>query len=91
MLKEKDFGSGKQIFLTANSGTATQKLQELHPKISSFWRSSDSPRSDKPKTVYALSHNLNKETIKNRKKILSFQPPRIQWACQIILQIRMQV
>ena len=47
-----------------NSGSAKQKLNDFHSKISSFWRSSYNPRSDKPETIYALSHNLNEETMK---------------------------
>ena len=35
--------------------------------ISSFWRSSNNPRSDKPETIYALSHNLNEGTMKCQK------------------------
>ena len=49
-----------------NSWSVKQKLKEVHSKISSFWRSSDNPRSDKPETIYALLHNLNEETIKHK-------------------------
>ena len=52
-----------------NSGSAKQKLKEVRSKISSFWRSSDNPRSNIPKTIYALSHNLNEETVKCQKDI----------------------
>ena len=52
-----------------NSRSAKQKLKEVHSKISSFWRSSDNPRSDKPETINALSHNLNEETIKCLKDL----------------------
>ena len=54
-----------------NSGSAKQKLKEVHSKISSFWRSSDNPRSNIPKTIYALSHNLNEETMKCQKDAFS--------------------
>ena len=57
----------KRIRSILNSGSAKQKLKEVHSKISSFWRSSDNPRSDKPETIYALSHNLNEETMKCKK------------------------
>ena len=57
----------KRIRSVLNSGLAKQKLKEVHSKISSFWRSSDNPRSDKPETIYALSHNLNEETLKGKK------------------------
>ena len=59
----------KRIRSILNSGSAKQKLKEVHSKISSFWRSSDNPRSDKPETIYALSHNLNEETIKCKKDL----------------------
>ena len=59
----------KRIKSILNSGSAKQKLKEVHSKISSFWRSSDNPRSDKPETIYALSHNLNEETIKCKKHL----------------------
>ena len=52
-----------------NSRSAKQKLKEVHSKISSFWRSSDNPRSNIPKTIYALLHNLNEETMKCQKDI----------------------
>ena len=52
-----------------NSGSAKQKLKEVHLKICSFWRSSDNPRSDKPDTIYVLSHNLNEETMKCQKDL----------------------
>ena len=62
-----------------DSGSAKQKPKEAHSKISSFWSSGNIPRSDKSEAIYALSHNLNKETMKlwNGKKILSFPPLRI--------------
>ena len=62
----------KRIRSLGNSGSAKQKLKEVHSKISSFWRSSDNPRSDKPKTIYALSHNLNEETMKCKKDLEFF-------------------
>ena len=43
--------------------------QKFHSKMSSFWRSSDNQRSDKPETIYALSHNLNEETMKCKKDL----------------------
>ena len=43
--------------------------QKFLSKMSSFWRSSDNQRSDKPETIYALSHNLNKETMKCKKDL----------------------
>ena len=52
-----------------NSRSAKQKIKEVHSKISSFWRSSDNPRSNIPKTIYALLHNLNEETMKCQKDI----------------------
>ena len=54
-----------------NSGSAKQKLKEVHSKISSFWRSSDNPRSNISKTIYALSQNLNEETMKCQKDAFS--------------------
>ena len=51
------------------SGSAKQKVKEVHSKISSFWRSSDNSRSDKPETFYALSHNLNGYTINCQKDL----------------------
>ena len=62
----------KRIRSIRNSGSAKQKLKEVHSKISSFWRSSDNPRSDKPETIYALSHNLNEETMKCKKDLAFF-------------------
>ena len=59
----------KRISSILNSGSAKQKLKEVHSKISTFWRSSDNPRSDKPETICALSHNLNEETIKCKKDL----------------------
>ena len=59
----------KRIRSIRNSGSAKQKLKEVHSKISSFWRSSDNPRSDKPETIYALLHNLNEETMKCKKDL----------------------
>ena len=54
----------KVIRSILNSGSAKQKLRKVHSKISSIRRSSYKPRSDKPETIYVLSHNLNEETIK---------------------------
>ena len=59
----------KRIRSILNSAPAKQKLKEIHSKISSFRRSSDNPRPDKPETIYALSHNLNEETIKCKKDL----------------------
>ena len=72
-----------------NSGSAKQKLNLVHSNISGFWKSSNNPRSDKPETIYALPHILNEETIKCKKDL--FLPLRIQRACQIFLQKRIQM
>ena len=59
----------KRIRSILNSAPAKQKLKEIHSKISSFRRSSNNLRPDKPETIYALSHNLNEETIKCKKDL----------------------
>ena len=59
----------KRIRSILNSGSAKQKLKEVHSKISSFWRSSDNPRSDKPELIYDLSHKLDEETVKCKKDL----------------------
>ena len=59
----------KRIRSIFNSGSAKQKLKEVHSTISSFRRSSDNPISDKPETIYALRHNLNEETMKCKKDL----------------------
>ena len=56
----------RSIFI---SGSAKQKVKEVHSKISNFWLSSDNTRSDKPETIYAFSHNLNEKTMKYWKGI----------------------
>ena len=61
--------SVKRIKSILNSGSAKQNLKEVHSKIVCFWRLSDNPRSDKLETIYALSHNLNEETIKCKKDL----------------------
>ena len=58
-----------------DSGSAKQKPKEAHSKISSFWSSGNIPRSDKSEAIYALSHNLNKETMK-WKKAIEFSPSK---------------
>ena len=58
----------KRIRSIFNSGYAKQKWKEVHSKVSRFWRSSYEPRSDKPEAVYLLSHNLNEETVKCKKR-----------------------
>ena len=37
--------------------------------MTSFWRSSQNQRSDKPETFYCLSHNLNEETMRCQKDL----------------------
>ena len=59
----------KRIRSICNSGSAKQKLKEVHWKISSFWRSSNNPRSDKPEIIYSLSHNLNEDSMKCKKDL----------------------
>ena len=59
----------KRIRSTLDSGSAKQKLREVHSKISSSCRLSDSPKSDKHETIYVLSHNLNEKTIKGKKDL----------------------
>ena len=61
----------KRIRSILNSGSVKQKLKEVHSRISSFCRSSDNPRSDKPETIFAVSHNLNEKS-RNCKKDLAF-------------------
>ena len=58
----------KRIISKLNSGPAKQELKKVHSKFSSFWKSSDKPRSEKPEAVYALSHNLNEESTKCKKR-----------------------
>ena len=57
----------KRIRSILNSESAKQKLTEVYSKISTFWRSRNNPKSDKPETIYALSHNLKQETSKCKK------------------------
>ena len=59
----------KRIRPILNSGSAKQKLKEVHSTIRSFWRSSDNTRSGKPETVYTLSHNCNEKIIKYKKDL----------------------
>ena len=75
-LRLNEYGVGKlalnfakRIRFILNSGSAKQKLKEVHSKVNSFLRSSDSPRSDTPETIYALSHYLNQESIKCKKDL----------------------
>ena len=78
-----DLSFVKRIRAIRNSGSAKQKLKEVHQKSVAF-----ESRSDKPETIYVLSHNFNEEETMKCQKDLAFSSSKK--LNQIFLQKRIQ-